>query len=221
MLSSNRLSARQAPKPVIIDSCLASMNQSNIPFLGDGMHVVKGRQEDLSAGLYTQVSNYRHKVFVEQLGWQLKTFNNTEQDQFDRADTIYVISRNKHGDITGCARLLPTTKPYLLGEVFPQLLNGMPIPNSPDIWELSRFAAVDFNVKPLSGPGWFSSPVTLTLLHETIAFAAENGAKRIITVSPAGVERLLNHAGVQAHRAGPPTIIDGHTIFAYRIEIAS
>lgn len=185
------------------------------------MYVVKGRQEDLPAGLYTKVSNYRHKVFVEQLGWQLKTFNNTEQDQFDRADTIYVISQNEHGDITGCARLLPTNKPYLLGEVFPQLLNRMPIPNSPDIWELSRFAAVDFNVKSSFRSGRFSSPVTLALLHETIAFAAENGAKRIITVSPAGVERLLNHAGVHAHRAGPPTIIDGHTIFAYWIEIDS
>jgi len=29
------------------------------------------------------------------------------------------------------------------------------------------------------------------LLHEAIAFAAEHGAKRLITVSPVGVERLL------------------------------
>ena len=183
------------------------------------MYVVKGRQEDLPDELYAEVAGYRHKVFVEQLGWELKTFDNMELDQFDRADTFYVISRDEHGNISGCARLLPTNQPYLLGEVFPQLLNGMPIPNSPDIWELSRFAAVDFNAKNSAEAGQFSSPITLHLLHETIAFAAEQGAKRLITVSPVGVERLLKRTGVHAHRAGPPMIIDGHPIFACWIEI--
>jgi len=183
------------------------------------MYVVKGKQENLPAGLYSKVATYRHRVFVEQLGWQLQTFGCTEQDQFDRNDTIYVISKDEHGDITGCARLLPTTSPYLLGEIFPQLLNGMEIPKSPDVWELSRFASVDFNTKTSFALGQFSSPITLALLHESIAVAAENGAKRIITVSPVGVERLLHRAGVHAHRAGPPMIIDGYPIFACWIEI--
>lgn len=181
---------------------------------------VKGRQEDFPAGLYSKFTNYRHKVFVERLGWQLQTFNNMEQDQFDRADTIYIVSRDKDGDISGCARLLPTTQPYLLGEIFPELLNGIPIPNSPDVWELSRFAAVDFNSKTSCALGQFSSPITLNLLHEAISFAAENGAKRIITVSPIGVERLLKRAGVHVHRASPPMIINGHPIFACWIDVS-
>lgn len=185
------------------------------------MCVVAGRQEELPRGLYTKVARYRHRVFVEQLGWDLQALGNTEQDQFDRDDTIYVISRDECGDITGCARLLPTTRPYLLGEVFPQLLNGMPVPKSAEVWELSRFAAVDFNTKASSALGQFSSPVTLALLHESIAVAAENGAKRIITVSPVGVERLLHRSGLHAHRAGPPMIIDGHPIFACWIEIGA
>ena len=182
------------------------------------MYVVAGKQEDLGAGLYMKVANYRHKVFVEQLGWQLQAIDNAEQDQFDRCDTIYVATRDKQGNISGCARLLPTTQPYLLGDVFPQLLNGMPPPNSPDVWELSRFAAMDFNEKKSCVPGQFSSPVAITLLQETIAVAAAQGAKRLITVSPVGVERLLMRAGFHAHRAGPPMIIDGHPIFACRIE---
>ena len=185
------------------------------------MYVFKGRQEELPVGLYSKVANYRHKVFVERLGWQLKTFGNMEQDQFDRDDTIYVISRDEYGDISGCARLLPTTQPYLLGEVFPQLLNGMSIPNSPDVWELSRFAAVDINAKATPEAGQFSSPIALMLLHETITFAAEKGAKRVITVTGVGAERLLKRAGINAHRVGPPIIIDGHPILACWIEIDS
>ena len=56
------------------------------------------------------------------------------------------------------------------------------------------------------------------LLQETIAVAATQGAKRLITVSPVGVERLLAKAGFHAHRAGPPMIVDGHPIFACWIE---
>jgi len=61
------------------------------------MYVVAGKQEDLGAGLYTKVANYRHKVFVEQLGWQLQAIDNAEQDQFDRCDTIYVATREQAG----------------------------------------------------------------------------------------------------------------------------
>lgn len=183
------------------------------------MNVVTGRQEDLPQGLYSKVANYRHKVFVERLGWQLQAFDNAEQDQFDRPDTIYIVSRDEDGNISGCARLLPTTQPYLLGDIFPQLLNGLPPPNSPDIWELSRFAAVDFNAKISSASGQFSSPITIRLLKAAIAYVAAQGGKRVITVSPIGVERLIKRAGFHAHRAGPPMIVDGHPIFACWIEI--
>ena len=95
----------------------------------------------------------------------------------------------------------------------------MPVPKSELVWELSRFAAVDFNARNTPEAGQFSSPITLTLLKEVMAYAAELGAKRLVTVSPVGVERLLKKAGVHAHRAGPPMIIDGHPIFACWIEL--
>lgn len=182
------------------------------------MHVMSGASEGLPKGLHSKVANYRHKVFVEQLGWELQTQDGEELDQFDRPDTVYVVAQDGEGHVSGCARLLPTTRPYLLGEVFPQLFNGLLPPSSPDVWELSRFAAVDLN-SPASTQGQFSSPIAIKLLQESIACAAAHGAKRLITVSPIGVERLLRRAGFHAHRAGPPMVIDGHPIFACWIEV--
>lgn len=184
------------------------------------MYVMSGAPEGLPQGLYTKLARYRHKVFVEQLGWQLQTQDGAELDQFDRPDSVYIVAQDDEGHVFGCARLLPTTQPYLLGEVFPQLLNGLPPPCSPDIWELSRFAAADLN-NPRSAVGQFSSPIAVNLLQESIACAAAHGAKRLITVSPIGVERLLRRAGFHAHRAGPPMVIDGHPIFACWIEVAT
>lgn len=181
------------------------------------MQITSGTIERLQGMLFTKISHYRHKVFIEMLEWALQSRNGMELDQFDRPDTVYVVAQNEAGQINGCARLLPTDRPYLLGEVFPQLLNGMQPPSTPEIWELSRFAAVDFDNQSVSGQ--FSSPIAVGLLKEAIACAASHGARRLITVSPLGIERLLKKAGFHAHRAGPPMIIDGHPVFACWIEI--
>jgi N-acyl-L-homoserine lactone synthetase len=182
------------------------------------MQVITGPAEVLPNNLYAEVASYRHQVFVEQLGWALHTENRMESDQFDRPDTMYVVAQDDQGHVSGCARLLPTTRPYLLGEVFPQLLNGLAPPCSPDVWELSRFAAVDLNNQGRT-PGQFSSSVARKLLEESIACAISHGAKQLITVSPIGVERLLSRSEFHAHRAGPPMTIDGHPIVACWIHL--
>jgi acyl homoserine lactone synthase len=181
------------------------------------MQTISGNTSEFSPELENAIAQYRHKIFIERLGWPLPVENGMERDQFDRPDTVYVIARNSNGEICGCARLLPTTHPYLLGEVFPNLLSGLSVPCSNDVWELSRFAAVaaDNNAEAASN----TAANTRNLLAAAVASAAEHGAKRLITVSPLGIERLLNRMGVHAHRAGPPSFVDGKPIFACWIEI--
>jgi acyl homoserine lactone synthase len=162
---------------------------------------------------------YRYEVFVERLKWDLQTPDALERDQFDRPDTVYVATRDDEGAIIGCARLLPTVKPYLLAEVFPELLNGAPAPCSADVWELSRFAAVDLKSPSSVSQGRMSAEGTFELLDAAMKCAASYGAKRLITTSPLGIERLLRRMGVNAHRAGPPMVVHGHPLFACWIEI--
>ena len=177
------------------------------------MQVISGAAETLPSNLYARVAGYRHQVFVEKLGWPLHTENGMESDQFDRPDTVYVVAENVHGHITGCARLLPTTGPYLLGEVFPQLLNGLPPPCSPEVWELSRFAAIDINSQN-TPHGQVSASVAHKLLAQSLTCAAKHGARRLITVISIAVERLLSRTELQSYRVGPPMIIDGQPIVA-------
>ena len=115
-------------------------------------------------------------------------------------------------------QLLCSTKPYLLGEVFPQLMHGLTLPCCTQVWELSRFAAVDFSATALSPLAQFSSPIAVALLKKSLLYAVSLGAKQLITVSPIGMERLLRKAGFQSHRAGPPPLINGLPVFACWIE---
>lgn len=183
------------------------------------MQFITGTQDALNPQVVSKMASYRYRVFVEKLGWQLECDEGRELDQFDRQDTVYVVGEDEAGEVVGTARLLPTSRPYLLGEVFPQLMGGAPVPRSPAIWELSRFAAVDFNGS-IPGPlGQFSSHLTLELLRATAAVASAHGAQRLITVSPLGIERLLRNTGFMAHRAGPPVMVNGMPILACWIEL--
>ena len=184
------------------------------------MEVLAGRPHQLTPQLLESVERYRYRVFVEMLGWQLDTPPGLERDQFDHSDTLYLAARDSQHNVVGTARLLPTTQPYLLGDVFPQLMGGVEPPKDPLVWELSRFAAVDFTAPSGGALGQFSSPVAVGLLEKAIEVAAEQGARRLITVSPLGIERLLRREGFRAHRAAPPQVIDGHPIFACWIDVA-
>src|SRR3546814_13625445 len=57
-----------------------------------------------------------------------------------RTDTLFPYTTPFRSRVVGTWRMLPTTGPYMLRDVFPQLLDGLPPPCGPRIWEGSRFA---------------------------------------------------------------------------------
>lgn len=180
------------------------------------MQIISGAAETLPSNLYVRVAGYRHQVFVERLRWPLYTENGLESDQFDRPDTVYVVAQDTNGHITGCARLLPTTSPYLLSDVFPQLLNGLAPPRSPDVWELSRFAITESSKANVPSK---SPSMATKLFEQSMACARAHGARKLITVTSIAVERILNRSGFRSHRCGPPKIVNGQTIVACWIDV--
>ncbi len=187
------------------------------------MNFHSGYSNQLPNTLKSDLFKYRHGIFVEKLGWNLATDYCYETDQFDHKDTLYVVAKDNLDNITGCARLLPTTKPYLLQEVFPDLLNGLTPPVSSEIWEISRFTNQSISENKsghkIGNHGQISELTFIELLLEVIDVAKDQGAKKLISVSPVGIERLLRRAGISSHRAGPVKVINGHAILACWIDI--
>ncbi|AOJ04469.1 MULTISPECIES: N-acylhomoserine lactone synthase BspI1 [Burkholderia] len=173
----------------------------------------------LPSDLAADLGLYRHRVFVEQLGWKLPSASEGfERDQYDRDDTVYVVARDDDEEICGCARLLPTTRPYLLKELFPTLVaNDMPLPQSASVWELSRFAANAEDPTGSGNPAWAVRP----MLSAVVECAVRLGAKQLIGVTFLSMERLFRRIGVHAHRAGPAQQIDGRMVVACWIDLDS
>lgn len=184
------------------------------------MKYLSGKVGDFTDIQYQRLAEYRHKVFVEHLGWEkLHSKNNREEDQFDGTDTIYVMAEDERCNVIGCCRILPTTRPYLLGDVFPELLDTIRPPCSQQIWELSRFSTLNIT-NGMENVMRMSSLITNNLIRKSFLIAAENGAERLVTVSPVGVERLFSLQGINFRRGGTPKVVGGQRICAYWIDIS-
>jgi len=143
----------------------------------------------------------RHEVFKERLDWEVGSLAGKERDMFDDLDPVYIVCEHQ-GEVLGSWRLLQTTRPYMLKDVFPELLYGKPAPEAPDVWEISRFA-VSKRVANNESLGTINT-VTNLLLDQLFSFAARRDISRIVAVADVRFERILKRAGLLTQRFGPP-----------------
>lgn len=81
----------------------------------------------------------RKEVFVDLLKWDLPVIDDRfEIDQFDGAEATYIIVSGLADEHLGSARLLKTTGPHILGDLFPHLCAGS-VPRGPNVLEITRF----------------------------------------------------------------------------------
>jgi len=122
-----------------------------------------------------QMYRERKRVFVDRLGWEVPVVaGEFEIDQFDTDRAVYVLALDPGGAQLGSARLLPSTGPTLLSEVFPHLCERG-VPTGDDIWEITRMC---------TAPGIADAKlVRQKLMVGMVEFALLNGVRRFTLVS--------------------------------------
>lgn len=151
----------------------------------------------------SQMHRHRKAVFVDQIGWPISVAGDREIDAYDRADTVYLIAQATcKGPVLASARLLPTTRPHLMSDVFAHACSDGP-PRGPAIWEASRFCAA---------PSLINRRERLHLLWEIFCGVTETallfGIDRIVFTANAALLPLALRCGWRARRLGP-TLSDG------------
>ena len=182
------------------------------------MLCIHGRRGDISPPLMEGIGRYRQKVFVEHLGWPLPTANGIEFDEFDGDGAVYVACRDESGRINGTARLLPTTAPYLLEKIFRSLWGEGELPHDEEVWELSRFAALDLDGSVVPTHQACAEHAS-RFFRQVVEVARAQGARWLVTVSPTGIERLMRRNGFRARRAGRPVRCGGEFITSLLIDL--
>ena len=165
-----------------------------------------GRHDPWFMSTYAEAMHrLRYQVFYQRLRWDVTVVDGLERDHFDNDHAVYMVTTDDTNALSGGWRLLPTTRDYMLSEVFPGLLRGECAPRDRRIWEISRFAV---DTKERAHTAAFSLGETAgRLLVDAVRFAIEHDITRYILVTSVAVERLLAGTGILLHRFGPPTRI--------------
>lgn len=134
------------------------------------LQVVSGESRSRFVGPVAQMYADRKKVFVDRLGWNLPVQDGRyEVDQFDGEAAVYLLATDEAGAHAGSLRLLPTVRPHLLSEIFPDLCERG-VPRGPDIWEITRFCTAPQLADP--------TPVRQELLLGVVEYALMAGIRR-------------------------------------------
>lgn len=157
----------------------------------------------------------RKRVFVDLLGWDLPVLaDRFEIDQFDDQHARYLILADADQNHLASARLLPTTGPHILGDLFPDLCDAPP-PASPTTWEITRFC-LDRSLRAPERRRWRDALVT-ALAH----YALEHGITTYVGVAEQGWLDQVLQFGWHAELLGRPRTIGKMTLGALRIDITT
>lgn len=164
--------------------------------------LLRGTDRDRFPKLFNDMHRLRKRVFHDRMGWEVNIIGEIEIDEFDNCNPLYILSHDDAGNTVGCARLLPTTGPNMLSDVFGALLPPGESVRSPLIWESSRFS-VD-----VSASGVRNHRLLRYTTGELLCAMAEvgilAGLEFFVSVTDLYMERILERADCQCDRLGEP-----------------
>ncbi|WP_287308522.1 acyl-homoserine-lactone synthase [Mesorhizobium sp.] len=164
----------------------------------------------------------RAAVFADRLAWDVSVVDGRECDRFDAEDPLYLLCVDEVTQhLKGAVRLLPTTGPNMLRDVFAALVPDGPV-ESPLIWESSRFAVNPELAIGLArqGVNHMVNTTTVELLCGLVEAAQLAGVEHIVSVFDARMARIFRTVDCPYDVIGVPTRVGKTMTYAGVFEIS-
>lgn len=149
-----------------------------------------------------QMFQARKRVFFDTLHWDVCVQGDCERDRYDEMGPVYLVwcdqERSRH---YGSMRLMPTTGPTLLHDVFGSTFPDAASLAAPGIWEGTRMCideealAADY---PQIAPGRAFSLLLVALCE----FALDHGIHTLVSNYEPHIKRLYMRAGASVQELG-------------------
>jgi len=178
------------------------------------VHIITAANRPEYAAQIDEMHQDRKRVFVDTLKWRVPVVGGKyEIDQFDDADAIYLLeSEPKTGKHLASLRLLASTKPNLLRDVFPHLCS-VPLPVGEDVMELTRFC-VSPDVEKLDAVNLMNR-----MWSAAVEYAMLFGIERYTCISHRQFLSVMLSAGWGAEPLGDLKECDGQLIGAILFKV--
>lgn len=177
------------------------------------LHVVSHANRHLYEDVLEDYFRLRHQIYVDERRWtELARPDGREIDQFDTPDTVYLMAMDGER-IVGSHRLVPTTRPTLMSDVFPQLaLRGLV--HSPYVYELSRVFVVRDRRGDQAQPR-----VESVIMAGTMEFALIEGLTQFTIVMETWWVPRFQELGWNPRPLGVPVDINGMNCVGVTINV--
>lgn len=177
------------------------------------IHVIDNQ---LAAGNQTLLQSMfadRKRLFVDLFGWDVPVVDGQyEMDQFDNADTIYLIVADKDGGHAASIRLFPSKRPHMLGTLFPHLC-PFGVPADDATWESTRLCL------PQRHGAERRRELRNLIFSAMVDVALDRGIERYTGVIPERFRKEVLSLGWQAEPLGPAVRIPGGPVGAFLIHV--
>ena len=157
----------------------------------------------------------RHRIFVLRQGYGVPCWHGMEWDEFDTPAATYLLWRDGATRPRAIARLIATSRPYMIERLWPELTGDCKLPSSDDVWEITRFG-IDRDLDPeLRG----------RIFGEMFCAFAEFGllwgiAAYLFVTPPQVIASALHDAGVLTERLGEPKRVGRLPVVAARVSVS-
>lgn len=181
---------------------------------------IEGVDRHAYPDLFDQMFRMRAAVFSDRLGWDVAVVGGREIDRFDAEHPLYLLCVDETTRVLkGTVRLLPTTGPNMLRDVFGVLVPDGPV-ESPLIWESSRFAINPALTEGGRDGNQFVNTITVELLCGLVEAAQLAGVEHIVSVFDARMARIFRAADCPYELIGVPTRIGRTMTYAGLFEVS-
>lgn len=177
------------------------------------IHVIDNHLAPANLPLLQSMFADRKRLFVDLFGWDVPVVDGLyEMDQFDNPDTVYLIVADDDGGHAASIRLFPSTRPHMLGTLFPHLCPfGVPVDNA--TWESTRLCL------PQRHGAERRRELRNMLFSAMVDVALDRGIERYTGVIPDQFRREVLSLGWQAEPLGPAVRIPGGPVGAFLIHV--
>jgi acyl-homoserine lactone synthase len=179
------------------------------------VHVVTRGNRHLYERELDEHHQIRHRIYIEELRWRGLTprDDQREYDQFDFDDTVYLLGI-ENGRVVGGLRLVPTTGPHLIADVFSRFAAERGVPRRPDVAEWTRIFVVPERREEHSG-----SKVGSTVIAAMIDYGLQEGLTGISVVMNTFWLPKFHRYGWRVRPLGMPDVHDGEWLIAVLIDV--
>ncbi|MEP3199213.1 MAG: acyl-homoserine-lactone synthase [Lentilitoribacter sp.] len=152
--------------------------------------------------LLQQMYRLRKKVFFDQLNWDVPVSGDIEKDTYDEANPVYLVwCDDDKMKLYGAVRLMPTTGPTLLYDVFRNTFPDLTSFEAPGIWEGTRMC-IDQKLILKDHPNIEPGQAFSILLLALCEVAIKHGIHTMVSNYEPQMKRVYRRAGIEVNELG-------------------